>query len=138
MRREQAQGKNDTLGNDDEGSFFHKRYAEKIVLKDGRVVVKITKLNSKSDLDSKKNTVCLHFFKSNSFRRITETLYGFKAVKRWNQVLNHSSDVLPEDVTSDEFGKIHKIHAMASMIPDVYFLRRTASFIEKKLKLQSN
>lgn len=138
MRREQAQGKNDTLENVDEGSFFHKRYAEKIVLKNGRVVVKITKLNSKSELDSRKNTVCLHFFKSDSFKKITETLYGFKAINRWNQVCKHSPDELPEDVTPVEFGIIHKTLSMASMTPDIYFLRRKASFIEKKLNLQSN
>lgn len=113
--------------------FKRKRYAEKIRLKNGKVIVKIVRVNELKGNSKKIGIVCVHVFTDATFKNVAETYYAHSALNRWSQVCSENG-ALPEDLNSDEFRNVQ--HAIErATLTDIVHLKKKAQILEKKLSV---
>ena len=78
-------------------AFRGRRYAEKIVLEDGCIVVKTEKVSGHN-----KNKVLVCYFGDKNLSKIKKSLHGDSAKTEWNDL---SKKFSVEDVTPSDFAK---------------------------------
>jgi hypothetical protein len=108
--------------------FNRQRHAEKLILGNGKVVVKITKVTRPN-----KGKVCVHLFNNSYLNCIEITRYGTKALDFWAKCCENVKVNSPKDLTNAEFGKVQYKAQVANSL-DVFLLRKKAERVEKNLK----
>ncbi|MBP6856345.1 MAG: hypothetical protein KBC42_01595 [Candidatus Pacebacteria bacterium] len=109
--------------------FNHQRHAEKLLLTNGKAVVKITKVTRPN-----KGQVCVHLFNNSHFNCIEITRYDTEALHFWAECCEDVKDTNPESLTKAEFGKVQYKAQVANSL-DVFLLRKKAEHIERKFKM---
>ena len=109
--------------------FKHQRHAEKLLLGNGKVVVKIAKVTRPN-----KGTVCVHLFNNSYLNCIEITRYGTAALDFWAERCEYEKVDSPENLTNAEFGKVQYKAQVANSL-DVFLLRKKAEHIERKFKM---
>ncbi len=131
----QARNENRAQHGQHQQSFNRKRHAEKIRLKNGRVVVKIVRVNEPKGNSEKIGIVCVHVFTDATFSNVVETYYAHSALNRWSQACSENG-ALSEDLNNTEFRTVQNSIEKANLT-DFVHLKKKALLLEKKMSLAS-